>query len=232
MYVHEILISKKFYIRGINPSKEEILSYLNQMGYNEWYLPKMIMHESKMSQFNSGTDFKPDGFVGCPNWGAPNGYGLMQLDNFGDNENGSKIYATTHEIWNWKSNIDRGVRFLREDKAKWARDKMEGYMEKYNEDKHRIEGPIKYYIAEGPNAGLEVIELREGNNTEYEIFSIYPTERERSMTDAITIRYYNGGLYCKYKHENIKKGISPWIISPTNSKGFNYVERICETKIH
>jgi hypothetical protein len=229
---NESLISKTFYIRGINPSKEEILAYLKEKGYNEWYLPKMIMHESKMNQFNSGTDFKPDSFVGCPNWGYPNGYGLMQLDNFGDNENGSKIYATTHELWNWKSNIDRGVKFLREDKAKWARDKMEGYMKKYNEYKHRIEGPIKYYIAEGPNAGLEVIELREGNNTEYEIFSIYPTVRERSMTDAITIRYYNGGLYCEYKPKNIDDGRSPWVIKPINGNGFNYVERICETKIH
>ena len=228
---NESLISKTFYIRGINPSKEEILAYLKEKGYNEWYLPKMIMHESKMNQFNSGTDFKPDGFVGCPNWGYPNGYGLMQLDNFGENKDGTKIYATIHELWNWKSNIDRGVKFLREDKAKWARDKMEGYMEEYNEDKHKIEGPIKYYIAEGPNAGLEVIELREGNNTEYEIFSIYPTERERNMTDAIIIRYYNGGLYCEYKPKNIDEGRSPWVIKPINGNGFNYVERICETKI-
>ena len=51
------------------------------------------------------------------------------------------------------------------------------------------------------------------------------------MTDAITIRYYNGGLYCEYKPKNIDEGRSPWVIKPINGNGFNYVERICETKI-
>ena len=228
--INDSLLTRRFYIRGKNPSKQEILNYLSQMGYNEWFLPKMIMHESKMHQFNPGKNYTPDGTIGVPNWGKPNGYGLMQLDNFGEKDK-KKIYATTDELWNWKHNIDRGVKFIREDKAKWARDKMRGYIEAYNRAKHKLNGTIKYYIEDGQNAGLEVIELREGENSEYEIFAVFPNEKERCLTDAITIRYYNGGLYCVYKQDNIDKGFSPWVIRTINKDGFNYVQRICGTII-
>lgn len=190
------------------------------------------MHESKMHQFNPGKNYTPDGTIGVPNWGKPNGYGLMQLDNFGENKDGTKIYATIHELWNWKHNIDRGVKFIRENKAKWARDKMRDYIEAYNKTKHQLYGTIKYYIENGPDAGKEVTELREGKRNEYEIFSIFPLGIERSMTDAITIRYYNGGLYCRYIQKNINDGISPWVITPLNSNGWNYVERVCETSTY
>ena len=219
--------SKKFYIRGENPSKQEILNYLEQMGYNEWYLPKMIMHESKMNQFNSGTDFKPDGFVGCPNWGYPNGYGLMQLDNFGENKDGTKIYATIHELWNWKSNIDRGVKFLREDKANWARAKMRGYLAKARDDIGELDVPIIYYVANGINEGKHLKTLKEGGNNVYEIFSIYPQENERDMADAITIKYYNGGLYCEFQKGGVNTE-SKWLIYPYNPvNNVYYVKEVC-----
>ena len=224
---NDSLISKTFYIRGINPSKEEILAYLKEKGYNEWYLPKMIMHESKMNQFNGGTDFKPDGFVGCPNWGYPNGYGLMQLDNFGENKDGTKIYATIHELWNWKSNVDRGVNFLREDKVKWARAKMRGYLAKARDDIGELDVPIIYYVANGINKGKQLKILQEGGNNVYEIFSIYPQENERDMADAITIKYYNGGLYCEFQKGGVNT-VSKWLIYPYNPvNNVYYVKEVC-----
>lgn len=116
--------SEIFHIRGTNPTEQEVRTYLAAQSYNEWFLMKIIREESgstivgqAMKQFNPGTNYGTawTSAVGCPNMGYPSGFGLMQLDNFGT-ANGNLLVATPNQIWNWKTNINRGVQFLKDDK--------------------------------------------------------------------------------------------------------------------
>lgn len=61
----------------------------------------------------------------------------------------------------------------------------------------------------------------------YEIFSIYPQENERDMADAITIKYYNGGLYCEFQKGGVNTE-SKWLIYPHNPvNNVYYVKEVC-----
>lgn len=80
-----------FYLRGINPTRDEVVSYIDQQGYDDhyWFLLRLIRHESATGNanifrnFNIGTNYTTDGVAGLPNWGGPRGFGLGQIDNFG-----------------------------------------------------------------------------------------------------------------------------------------------------
>jgi hypothetical protein len=53
---------------------------------------------------------------GEPLYGPPRGFGLKQLDNWGNSNNPKQ--ATAQHLWNWKANIDGGVEVILEKKAK------------------------------------------------------------------------------------------------------------------
>lgn len=73
-------------IRGINPSKETVKNSLSQIE-----LLVIGYQESKFRQFDSD---------GLPTFGAPHGFGIMQLDT---------PPPTASQIWNWKENVDAGI---------------------------------------------------------------------------------------------------------------------------
>ncbi len=64
-----------FYIRGTNPTEQDVKTYLTQQGYDIWFLTRLIRQESSYFQFNEGTNYGPDwtDVQGCPNWGSPHG---------------------------------------------------------------------------------------------------------------------------------------------------------------
>jgi hypothetical protein len=80
---------------GENPDKSDVISAASS---NE--MRSILKGESKYFQFKSGR----------PNYGWPNGYGLMQLDN--------SPAANELQLWNWRANLDGGVTKLEKIKTK------------------------------------------------------------------------------------------------------------------
>ncbi len=74
-------------IRGVNPSIAAVKERLGNLD-----LQVMAFQESRFAQFKDSD--------GLPLFGAPNGYGIMQLDN---------PPATADQIWDWRANVDAGL---------------------------------------------------------------------------------------------------------------------------
>ena len=95
--------SRVFYIRGTNPSSTDVEDLFAD---EPWYALGILRHEcgyhGTYLQFNeSGTlGPAPTDVKWCPNWGAPHGWGLMQLDN---------PPATAVQLWDWRANIEAGL---------------------------------------------------------------------------------------------------------------------------
>lgn len=175
-----------FYIRGENPTYQQILTYLDEENYYPdrfWFLVRKIRQESlsfgslyvtnetgdgkmlqdhdsdyEFRQFNPLEDnnytTRKNTYRGLPNFGAPRGFGLGQIDNIGTatvaqvpvpppvgetieveiTENGTQVnrtidfarykVATDQEVWHWKKNIDRGVWFLANEKMIITKNKI------------------------------------------------------------------------------------------------------------
>lgn len=75
-------------IGGINPDPRDVLTRLGPIE-----LQAVGFHESALQQFWPN---------GSPKFGPPNGYGVMQIDN--------SPPPTSRQIWDWKANVDDGVR--------------------------------------------------------------------------------------------------------------------------
>ncbi|MTI31957.1 hypothetical protein [Xanthovirga aplysinae] len=96
----------EFHIRGLNPSRAEVTSYLQSEGYLDryWFIVHLLQHESgtfsenEFLNFNRGENFSVNGLKGLPNWGGPRGFGIAQLDNFGqldqENNNDQQLIET------------------------------------------------------------------------------------------------------------------------------------------
>jgi hypothetical protein len=57
------------------------------------YLPAILAHEARFRQFNIA-----GGFIGEPNWGFPNGWGIGQID-YRDNQ------VPAQYLWSWRDNM-------------------------------------------------------------------------------------------------------------------------------
>jgi hypothetical protein len=114
------------HIRGTNPTKSQINSYISSKGYsNFWFLQKVMQHESACMQFNyfnkkslslgpidekakyEGPLDNSKGQKGLPLYGGPRGFGLKQLDNW--KSNGVNKVCSAEQRWNWKANVDGGI---------------------------------------------------------------------------------------------------------------------------
>lgn len=96
---------KIFHIRGANPSESTVET---EVGTDPWYAKPIAKWESDepsqgryYAQFNTVGTLGPDpaDYLACPNYGPPNGWGIMQLDNPNPN---------AQQLWNWKANISEG----------------------------------------------------------------------------------------------------------------------------
>ena len=77
-------------IRGQNPDQGAVKTRLGSLEHQV-----VCFKESRPKWCQFGTD-------GLPSFGAPNGFGLMQLDN--------GPTPTAREIWDWQQNLDAGVK--------------------------------------------------------------------------------------------------------------------------
>lgn len=95
------------HIRGINPTAGVVES---SIGNKPWYVRAIAKRESGRQngryycQFNEIGNLGPDwvDIRGCPNFGAPNGWGIFQID--------PPINSET--LWNWRINVEQGKRVI------------------------------------------------------------------------------------------------------------------------
>jgi len=95
----------QFKIRGENPDDSIAKDYIVANQGQFWYAWAIGQHESRQgsyiyNQFNSAAY---PSIEHLPNFGAPDGWGIMQLDS----TRGSAI--TTDEVYNWQTNADGGI---------------------------------------------------------------------------------------------------------------------------
>ena len=94
-------------VLGDNPDDADVLTYISTVKGTYWFADAIARHESVsagevFSQFNPLTS--AESVAGLPNYGGPDGWGIMQLDG-----NGLGRDITIEELWNWKTNIDHGI---------------------------------------------------------------------------------------------------------------------------
>ncbi|MBN1425819.1 hypothetical protein JXA88_14810 [Candidatus Fermentibacteria bacterium] len=94
-----------FHIRGENPSESDVEI---ELGTDPWYVVAIARFESHRqeqgryyAQFNEAGPWGADwsDYRGCPNFGGPNGWGIMQLDD---------PNPSAQQLWDWRANISGG----------------------------------------------------------------------------------------------------------------------------
>lgn len=193
----------------------------------------MLRQESQYCQFNRGTKYgsSRDNGVGCPNWGSPHGWGLMQLDVLnnacGELHRDGKYRPSAEALWNWKENLSVGYEFLTGEKKGIARSRilvyengLEKWYEKYPTDtivgySDHTEGRITFTHAS--SSGFDGIDWGVLDVGLY------------SFMDAMWIKSYNGnsnGFYYEL-FVPVDTEIKPyWILNRLNSNNHNYVEAV------
>lgn len=229
-------ISEVFYLRGANPSEQAVRDYLAAHSYNQWFLMKMIRQESgsliaggDMRQFNPGAGYGTgwENVVGCPNMGDPQGFGLMQLDNWGTADNPQE--ASPQQLWDWQANLDGGQEVLQEkldivDRQQAEHDEM---ITRWRRDNDNDTVSDNLEIIRGEGIGTTVATITEGASGRTETFAVNPTGTQRSIHDATLIKLYNGG---RRYHQMLIRNSKPYrvldrAVSPTNNR--NYVGELC-----
>ena len=116
--------TKKFKIRGTNPTRSSVTQFVNQSTANSHsvfhYFPAILVAETGMRQFNpeSPNCSCIDGSKNCPpeerddcgsmpNYGGPDGWGISQLD-----LSRSGTSAATPLLWDWQSSAAAGISVL------------------------------------------------------------------------------------------------------------------------
>jgi len=239
-----VLSTFQFYIRGKNPTKEVVKKYFMDKGYlsKYWFIYKMVISESGsegiplMRQFwdpefaGKGKNRKeavygPSGRVfeskGIPNYGAPDGWGICQID-FKYEKKNLKITAEVKEIiknpnyiWNWKENIAVKMKMKLPEKIATAVSHIRHLLKNTKQLK-------SYSIEEGnltyKTCPSSIPELQQFTG---HLPDESKNQNEKSILDAEIIKLYNGGHYIIGVS---KDGILS--LDRKNSLGFNYNERI------
>jgi hypothetical protein len=213
----------RFFIKGTNPTVQQVNTYLNQAPYNGiWFFKKIIFHESNSPNDIAGLarQFNPysasdenlsetnwNAFSRMPNLGAPCGWGLGQMDN---------PRPPAQALWDWKANIIAAYNLLMDEKHGVVMGHLNNCDIIVNgwDDPGRpivtqpniIEGGITYTHASSPDFTHPI-------NTH---FGNQPTNNQRSFIDACWIKLYNGrGNYNYYwlaPGSSDKKKVPEWNI--------------------
>ena len=200
----------KFQVLGTNPTPDMVRS---RLGADPWFLQQLVNHESGYLQFNE------KGTRGTPNFGPPNGFGIMQLD----------PPDSSFQIWDWTQNVDAGKlrlnNFYLDDF--WA---------------HQVTAWSDFNDAHPSVAVMPPTDEPEGPC----VFSMNPNGSAHSFSDAIWIKRYNtgnGGVpYIQFNAYTdpttqtprgiwLKNPLSSWVNKATKQlKGqWDYVALVCST---
>ena len=239
----------RFFIKGQNPTVTEVNAFVNQAPYNQiWFFKKILFHESgtpnnlngTVRQFNvysenheSLSEDNWNAWSRMPNFGAPCGWGLMQLDN---------PAPPAQALWDWKANVIAGYELLTGEKKDIMETRMSSHMQRVNiwngaNPTDLIEGHI-----DREEGGVTYVHGSSNHfqNTEIESldehFNEAPGGNERSFLEASWIKTYNGlgseGRIFYYIQQGRQAYDKPeWRISNTATYGTSvnhYVESIGE----
>jgi len=113
--------SVRFNIFGVNPSGQNVRTYIenHKPVSPHQYAYKMARHESgtpnsvaEMRHFNPSTT--PVRYRHTPNFGAPDGWGIMQVDHHcvSDGTRPKIDPAPTFVVWNWQQNVTAGMEVM------------------------------------------------------------------------------------------------------------------------
>jgi len=192
-----------FQILGQNPNYTAVESQLSAYpwfaanGGTPWFLYQLVNQESSYQQFNN-TGAK----AGLPNYGAPQGFGLMQVDP-------PRSPAT---LYDWKQAAADGLAILQ---GFYAGPYWKNQTDAWN----------LYNVDNPQNPASPPRDDSEGNCT----FSYAPASSEHSYSDAVWIKRYNSGRASKnFSFNNFITFSAPaWIINPLAPNGTNYVLAVC-----
>ena len=196
-------------------------------------MTRLIRQESQYRQFNPGTKYGSawTSSVGCPNWGTPHGWGLMQLDvlnsSCGELHRDGKYRPFAEALWNWKENLKVGYAFLTGEKKGMTKSEILAYekdMKRWYKDNptdsivsysNQLEGRVTFMHASSTNFS--------GVNWGILSQSFY------SFMDAMWVKSYNGnsrGFYYELVVPKSNKLKPYWQLNRMNSNNHNYVEAV------
>lgn len=188
----------RFFIKGTNPTVQTVNAFLDQAPYNTiWFFKKIIFHESgspgnlseqakQFNLFNQGqenlTESNWNAYSRLPNFGAPCGWGLGQMDN---------PAPPAQALWDWQANIRSAYDVIinKQNAVNTHLNNCNEIVTRWNEPGRpivtkpdTIEGGITYTHASSLNF-THAINAHLGNA---------PTGNNRSYIDACWIKLYNG----------------------------------------
>ncbi|WP_147379582.1 hypothetical protein [Culturomica massiliensis] len=196
-------------------------------------MTRLIRQESQYRQFNPGTKYGSawTSSVGCPNWGTPHGWGLMQLDvlnsSCGELHRDGKYRPSAEALWNWKENLKVGYAFLTGEKKGMTKSEILAYekdMKRWYKDNptdsivsysNQVEGRVTFMHASSTNFS--------GVNWGILSQSFY------SFMDAMWVKSYNGnsrGFYYQLVVPDDEELKPYWQLNRMNSNNHNYVEAV------
>ena len=109
-----------FYLRGQNPNRNDVISYIEDQNFDEqyWFLIRLIRHESGTGSnnifrhYNVGGEYTITSNSGLPNLGPPRGYGLGQIDNFGRLNQSERNSLNLNELEIGQTMLDQSGRTI------------------------------------------------------------------------------------------------------------------------
>ena len=178
-------MERVFHIRGNNPSANAVET---EIGVSPWYAQPVAKWESDYLQFNTAGTLgpNPEDYKFCPNFGAPNGWGIYQLDT---------PSPTAQQLWNWTGNVSEGKARL----ADPCRTEAESWMAS-QESQQQVEEPsmgLTNYVFT-----FNGVDFQKGT--------------ARTPVDACTIQRYNGAaLWVIYWQNTTTNQPGSWQIRDT-----------------
>jgi len=177
-----------------------------QLGTSPWYIQQLANSESPgYRQFLSS---------GYPVFGAPNGFGIMQID----------YHNNVYDLWTWTVNVADGQSTIAANAANglnfWV---VQIKSSQAYDSSHPNPAAPLYSTIEGP-CEFEAIPI-----------PIRPPLQQHSYSDAIAIKSYNSGPPSIRNPINAYIRFNPavgvWVLNPLGgtSPPFDYVYRVCTT---
>jgi hypothetical protein len=192
-----VTYSLSFNVLGTNPQVSAIQS---QIGPSPWYARQLARSENggQLVQFLAN---------GQPTFGAPNGYGIMQIDN----------QTLPSDLWNWKINIEHGMLVINATtptaSKHWVTFSVPAW-QKYNQ-----QNPL--------NPVAMHVNVTEGSNPC--VFSNTPAAGQHPFIDGIAIKMYNAGNAYSNDFMYWDPNTNSWKLQDIYG-GFNYVSRVCSNQ--
>ena len=214
--------SLTFTIYGDNnlPTLSQAQTYINSVQGQYWFLNLIGSEETYgMIACSLANGYHQFDSIGRPCWGAPNGFGLMQID-----PPTGTSQPVRGVLWNWKTNIAAAIEELNtkavEGNPFWSRQLQQ--WQQWNADADRANQPEKKVdVPVGPDTQIQA-KCPFGLNLDGTV-----PAGSRSWADAILIKMYNSAPHHYISWDDRDPLNQKWLFNQTNGNGFDYVHKVC-----